>query len=87
MSYEYQILGNIKSRVASIKANFGLPATTPIIDRLLSATAQLRARIAAVRGGAAAPPAAPPAAQYYPLEYSPGEYTEYQVEEEKPEIK
>jgi len=81
MSYEYQILERVKSRIASVKANWGFPATTPLIDRLMSATAQIRARVAAVRAGA---PAAPPATAgqfFYPEEYG------YQVEEEKPEVK
>lgn len=84
MSYGYEILDKVKSRVASIKANWGFPATTPLIDRVLSATAQVRARIAAVRAGAPAP--APAAGQYFYPEGYGYEYG-YQVEEEKPEVK
>jgi hypothetical protein len=85
MSYSFEILERVKSRVASVKANWGFPAATPLIDRVMSATAQIRARVAAVRAraGVGAPaPAAPPAAEYYYPEYG------YQVPpEEKPEVK
>jgi hypothetical protein len=89
MSYSFEILERVKSRVASVKANWGFPAATPLIDRVMSATAQIRARVAAVRAraGVGAPaPAAPPAAEYYYPEY--GYEYGYQVpEEEKPEVK
>ncbi|MEM0232593.1 MAG: hypothetical protein QXL22_01080 [Candidatus Nezhaarchaeales archaeon] len=83
MSLEYQVLERLKSRVASVRANWGLPATTPLIDRVLTATAQIRARVATVRRGVApVPPApAPTATEYYPGEY-------YQVPpEEEPKVK
>ncbi|MEM1557409.1 MAG: hypothetical protein QXI11_00955 [Thermoproteota archaeon] len=83
MSLEYQVLERLKSRIASVKANWGFPTTTPLIDRVQAATAQIRARVAAIRGGIApAPPApAPTATEYYPGEY-------YQVPpEEEPKVK
>ena len=76
---EYQVLEKVKSRIASIKANWGFPATTPLIDKVLQATSQVRARIQAIRakgvlGGApAAPtPAGGAATQtYYQVEKKP----------------
>ena len=81
---EYQVLEKVKSRIASIKANWGFPATTPLIDKVLQATSQVRARIQAIRakgilGGAPtpAPTGGATASQVY-----------YQVPpEEKPRIK
>lgn len=75
---EYQVLEKVKSRIASIKANWGFPATTPVIDKVLQATSQVRARIQAIRakgvlGGApAAPTPAGAATQtYYQVEKKP----------------
>ena len=75
---EYQVLEKVKSRIASIKANWGFPATTPLVDKVLQATSQVRARIQAIRakgvlGGAPAPtPAGGAATQtYYQVEKKP----------------
>ena len=79
---EYQVLEKVKSRIASIKANWGFPATTPLIDKVIEATSKVRARIQAIRakgvlGGGAAPTPGATATQTY-----------YQVPpEEKPRIK
>jgi hypothetical protein len=89
MSYSFEILERVKSRVASVKANWGFPAATPLIDRVMSATAQIRARVAAVRAraGVGAPaPEVPPAAEYYYPEYG-YEYGYEVPPEEKPEVK
>ena len=78
MAYEYQILEKVKSRIASIKANWGFPASTPILDRVSQAVSQVRARIKALAPGA---PAGTTAAQTT--------QTRYQVEEveEKPRVR
>jgi len=74
---DYQVLEKVKSRIASIKANWGFPATTPLIDKVMQATSQVRARIQAIRakgvlGGAPAPtPGATATQTYYQVEKKP----------------
>lgn len=83
MSYEFQILEKAKARVASIRANWGLPASTPLIDRLISAASQVRSRVAGLRGAAAPPapaPAAAPAATQYGYEVQAQPLEEYGIE-------
>jgi len=79
MAYEFQILEKVKSRIASIKANWGFPAATPLLDRVSQAVSQVRARIKALGPGAA--PAGTTATQTT--------QTRYQVEEveEKPRVR
>jgi len=83
MAYEFEVLEKVKSRIASVKANWGFPAATPLIDRVIQATSQVRARIRALRPPAAGAAPAPGTATqvYYPEVY-------YQVppEEEKPKV-
>jgi len=81
MAMEFQVLEKVKARISSIKANWGFPAATPILDRIAQATSQVRARIkslAAGLPGAAAPAPGATATQ-----------TTYQVapEEKKPRVR
>jgi len=73
---EFQVLEKVKSRIASIRGNWGLPTATPILDRISQATAQVRERIKAL-GVGLGPAPAPTATQ-----------TSYQVEElKKPRVR